>query len=314
MATPASVFVTYPIVMGGYGPPTTTHSRALKLIGDRLVEAFGDEVDVRYVWNVMDFGYKAEEVLWMSERGVLTLAYQSTSYLTARVPELEFADLPFLFASVDEARTAMDRELGAYLSGKIEERIPAYRMLGYFENGYRHLSNRVRPIHSPADLRGLRIRSLPSRMHSRTYELMGATPLIMDLKPALAAIKSGAIDAQENPLANTVDYGVHLAHRYHTLTGHSYLSRGLYCNRAAFDSWPSALQSAMQSAATAAIAVQRELATQEEALARQTVESAGCEVVDLTPGERSAFVRAVEPLQAEARRRFGQAFALLEAG
>ncbi len=304
--------MTVSIVMGGYGPPTTTHSRALKLIGERLVAQFGDEVDVRYVWNVMDFGYKAEEVLWMSERGVLTLAYQSTSYLTARVPELEFADLPFLFASLDQARAAMDGPLGDYLSRKIEERIPGYRMLGYFENGYRHVSNRLRPVRSPADMRGMRIRSLPSRMHSRTYELLGAIPLIMDLKPAIAAIKAGTIDAQENPLANTVDYEVHRFHRYHTLTGHSYLSRGLYCNRAAFESWPAALQVAMEAATREAISLQRELAIREEDIARKTMESAGCEIVELTPAERAAFVRAVEPLHGEARERFGEAFALLE--
>ena len=137
---------TIQICMGGYGPPSTTHSRAIKMMGDRLIAQFGDKVDIKYVWNVMDFGYKAEEVLWMSERGLLTLAYQSTSYLTERVPELEFADLPFLFASLDEARTAMDGALGAYLSRKIEERIPDYYMLGYFENGYRHVSNRLRAV------------------------------------------------------------------------------------------------------------------------------------------------------------------------
>ncbi len=251
------------ICMGGYGPPTTTHSRAIKMMGDRLIAQFGSEVDIKYVWNIMDFGYKAEEVLWMSERGLLTLAYQSTSYLTERVPELEFADLPFLFASLDEARAAMDGKFGAYMSRVIEQRVPGYKMLGYFENGYRHISNRLRPVHVPADLRGMTIRSLPSQMHSRTYEMLGATPLIMDLKPAIAAITGGKLDAQENPLANTVDYGVHKFHRYHTLTGHSYLSRGIYCNHAAFESWPAALQTAMLQATREAVLAQRDLAVRE---------------------------------------------------
>jgi TRAP-type transport system periplasmic protein len=300
------------ICLGGYGPPTTTHSRALKMIGDRLVAQFGDAVDIRYVWNVMDFGYKAEEVLWMSERGVLTLAYQSTSYLTSRVPELELADLPFLFETLEQARAAMDGRLGAYLSRKIEERIPGYRMLGYFENGYRHVSNRLRPIRSAADMQGLRIRSLPSRMHSRTYELLGAIPLVMDLKPAIAAIKAGEVDAQENPLANTVDYGVHQAHRFHTLTGHSYLSRGIYCHRATFEGWPAALQRAMADAVRAAVLAQRELAVREEIVARRAIEDAGGEVVELTPKERAAFVAAVKPLHDEARGRFADGFGLLD--
>ncbi|MDB5810447.1 MAG: hypothetical protein JWN94_2569 [Betaproteobacteria bacterium] len=300
------------ICMGGYGPPTTTHSRALKMIGDRLIAKFSNEVDIKYVWNVMDFGYKAEEVLWMSERGLLTVAYQSTSYLTERVPELEFADLPFLFENLAEARAAMDSALGDYLSRRIEARVPGYKMLGYFENGYRHVSNRLRPIHAPADMRGMTIRSLPSQMHSRTYELLGAVPLIMDLKPAITAITGGTLDAQENPLANTVDYGVHKFHRHHTLTGHSYLSRGIYCNRAAFESWPQALQTTMIEATREAVLTQRDLAVREEEVAHAAIVAAGGEIVELNASERAAFVAAVKPLHDEGRARFSDAFALLE--
>src|SRR6202795_4106051 len=86
------------IRMGGYGPPTTGFSRALKLIGDTLAAEFGNRIDVKYVWNIMDFGYRAEDILWLVEDGLLTLGYQSSSYLTDRVPALGFVDLPFLFA------------------------------------------------------------------------------------------------------------------------------------------------------------------------------------------------------------------------
>jgi TRAP-type C4-dicarboxylate transport system substrate-binding protein len=303
--------MTIQICMGGYGPATTTHSRALKMIGDRIAAQFDKEVDIKYVWNVMDFGYKSEDVLWMSERGIMTVAYQSTSYLTNRVPELEFIDLPFLFESLEQARRAMDGALGAYMTRTIEERIPGYRILGYFENGYRHVSNRLRPIHTPGDMKGLKIRSLPSQMHARAYELMGAVPLVMDLRPAIEGLTSGEIDAQENPLANTVDYCVHKLHRYHTLTGHIYLSRGIYCNRAAFEGWPPALQNAMTKAVREAVLAQREMAVREEAIARKAIEEAGGGIVELTPAERALFVDAVKPLHAEARTRFGEAFALL---
>src|SRR5512139_3475051 len=127
------------IRMGGYGPPSTTCSRGLKIMGDRLTAEFGAAVDVKYIWNVMDLGYKGGDLLWMAEHGILTLAYQSTSYLAERVPELDIADLPFLFDGLEHARSAMDGELGRHLSRKIEERIPKYRLLGYFENGYRHI-------------------------------------------------------------------------------------------------------------------------------------------------------------------------------
>jgi TRAP-type C4-dicarboxylate transport system substrate-binding protein len=301
------------IRMGGYGPASSTCSRGLKIMGDRLERDFGSAVDVRYIWNVLDFGYKGGDLLWMAEHGILTLCYQSTSYLADRVPELELADLPYLFDGLSDARAAMDGGLGAWLSARIEERIPGYRVLGYFENGYRQLSNRLRPVRTPAELKGMRIRLMPGKVHARSFELLGAIPFSLDLKPGLEAVMSGAVDAQENPLANTVDYGAHKVHRYHTLTAHCYLSRGIYMNRAQFESWPREFQAGIQSAARAAIAAQRELAVEEEAVARRAIESAGGEIVDLTPAERAAFARAVTPLHDEARRRFGnEVFALLK--
>jgi TRAP-type C4-dicarboxylate transport system substrate-binding protein len=86
------------IIMGGYGPATTGFSLALKRIGDRLSSRFGSDIDVHYVYNIMDLGYRADDILWLVEQGVLTLGYQSSSYLGERVPDIAVADLPFLFA------------------------------------------------------------------------------------------------------------------------------------------------------------------------------------------------------------------------
>ena len=297
--------------MGGYGPPTTSHSRGLKAIGDRLQAEFGDAVDIKYVWNILDLGYQGGDLLWMTEQGILTLTYQSTSYLTEKVPELEFADLPFLFRDLAHARNAMDGALGAYLSRKIEERY-AFRVLGYFENGYRHITNRLRPVRKPADMAQMRIRLMPSQMHARTFAALGAVPFPCDLKEGLEAVRTGAVDAQENPFANTVTYGCHKVHHYVTLTNHCYMSRGLYLSRAQFERWPERLQAAIQRAAREAIALQREFAVAEEESARKVLEAEGCEFVELTADEHAAFARAVKPVHDEARKRFGDAvFALL---
>jgi TRAP-type C4-dicarboxylate transport system substrate-binding protein len=160
------------IRMGGYGPATTGFSKSLKFIGDKLQAEFGDRVDVKYVWNIMDLGFKGEDILWLVEHGLLTLGYQSSSYLTDRVPELGFVDLPFLFANNAQARAAMDGALGQYLVRKIEERID-YRILGWFENGFRHISNLRQPIHVPADMKGMKIRVLPSDIQERGGDAHG---------------------------------------------------------------------------------------------------------------------------------------------
>ena len=300
------------IRMGGYGPPSTTCSRGLRIMGERLERDFGKLVEVKTIWNVMDLGYKGGDLLWMAEHGILTLSYQSTSYLADRVPELDLADLPFLFDGLEHARAAMDGRFGAWLTRSIEERIPKYKVLGYFENGYRHVSNKLHPVRALADLKDMKVRLMPGPIHARSFELMGAVPFSLDLKPGLEAVVNGTVDAQENPLANTVDYGAHKVHRYHTLTNHCYLSRGIYMNRAEFERWPKELQQGIQRAAREAVLAQRDLAVEEEHEARKGIEAAGGEVVELTPVQRAAFARAVKPLHDEARKRFGdEIFALL---
>jgi len=292
------------IRMAGYGPPSTGFSKALQFIGDRLAAAFGTRVAVDYVFNIMDHGHKAEDILTLVENGEMTLGYQSSSYLTDRVPELGFVDLPFLFADNTQARAAMDGALGEFLARKTEERID-YRILGWFENGFRHISNRLRPIHVPADLKDMKIRVLPSEIHRRTFELLGAVAMRMDLTEAIAMIKAGTLDAQENPLANTVTYGVHKFHKFHTLTSHFYISRPIFINRTAFDAWSQDLQRAMRAAVADAVAFQRELALEEHAQSRRIIEDAGCQIVELTAAEHAAFVEAVQPLLADARKMYG---------
>jgi TRAP-type C4-dicarboxylate transport system substrate-binding protein len=294
------------IRMGGYGPATTGFSRALKFIGERLEKQFGDRVHVKYVWNIMDFGYKAEEILWLVEHGLLTLGYQSSSYLTDRVPELGFVDLPFLFADNAAARAAMDGALGAFLAGKIEA-AANFRILGWFENGFRQISNRLRTVRRPADLAGMRIRVLPSEVQRRTFELLGAVPMRMDLTEAIEMIKAGTIDAQENPFANTVTYGVHKFHRFHTISNHFYISRPIFLHRPAFESWPDDLRGAMQQAVSDAVTFQRGLAVEEDRDARNAIAAQGCEIVELTSDERRQFAAAVQPLRDDATRTYGQA-------
>lgn len=293
------------IRMGGYGPATTGFSKSLKFIGERLAQQFGDRIDVKYLWNVMDFGYRAEDILWLVESGVLTLGYQSSSYLTDRVPELGFVDLPFLFSDNETARAGVDGKLGAFLAQKIEERVN-YRILGWYENGFRQISNKLRTVRTPADLTGMRIRVLPSEVQARTFALLGAVPLRWDLTEAIAAIKAGTIDAQENPFANTVTYGVHKFHRHHSVTNHFYISRPIFLHRASFDAWPKDLQGAMREAVAASVTYQRGLAIEEDKSARQAIVDQGCEIADLTAQELSAFSKAVQPLWADAQKMYGK--------
>jgi TRAP-type C4-dicarboxylate transport system substrate-binding protein len=195
----------------------------------------------------------------------------------------------------------MDGELGRAVTERIESQ-SNYRVLGYFENGFRHISNRVRPVYTPADLTDLTIRVLG--VQARTFELLGADPQAISLADAITGITTGTLDGQENPFANTVTYGIHPYHQYHTATYHSYLSRPIFVHRPSFETWPEALQVELQAAVHDAVAFQRDLHDQEETEAEAIIRAAGGEIVELTPEQKAAFVEAVAPIYDEARAKF----------
>ena len=281
--------------MAGYSPSTTSFSRGLTHIGDRLESVAGLEVD--YLYNVLEIGYGGGDLRWLVDAGVLSAGYVSMT----DVPELELAALPFLFADSATARAAMDGPLGASATASLEA-TNNYRILGFFENGFRHVSNDVRPVRNLDDLRGLKIRVLGAQR--RTFDLLGAEAHAIDLTSAIEAIRAGQLDGQENPFANTVTYNIYPFQRYHTATFHSYLSRPIFVHRPTFDAWPGDVQRSVRVAAQEAVALQRELRDEEEMQAQSVIREAGGEIVELPPEARTAFMDAVRPLYAEAHRRY----------
>jgi len=288
-----------PIVirLGGYGPDTTSFSQGMRLIGERLTEQLGDRVDVRYAaLNVLEIGYGGADLPWLVDAGLLTLAYATMS--EEQIPEFNLGALPFVFSDVTNARTAFDGPLGEAATRTIEARRDL-RVLGFFENGFRHVSNNVKPVRTPADLSGLAIRVLP--MQERTFELLGADQRYLPLPQVRALLESGELDGQENPFANVVTYDLYPLQRFYTATYHSYLSRAVFVHRPSFESWPADVQATLSDAVREAVALQRSLKDEEETQAAETIRASGGEIIELTPAERQPFMDAVAPIYNEAR-------------
>jgi TRAP-type C4-dicarboxylate transport system substrate-binding protein len=152
----------------------------------------------------------------------------------------------------------------------------------------------------------MRIRVLPSKVQARTFELLGAVPMPMDLTQAIEMIKAGSIDAQENPLTNTVTYGVHKFHRFHTLSHHFYISRPIFLHREAFESWPADLRAGMRHAIGGAVRFQRDLHEAEEKEAEKVILAEGGEIAELSAAEHDAFAAPTAPLRQEAKASYGK--------
>lgn len=289
---------------GGYQGPASVHSRALDALKLEIEAQLGDDARIEIDGNIVAGGHKASDLLGMVDRGELSMCYFSTSYLGARVPEFAVLDLPFVVRDRHAAYAALDGRLGAALN----ERLGAgsnYRVLGYWDNGFRHISNRARPIRKPEDCRGLRIRTLSSDLHVRTFRMLGFEPVTLDVRDLVPAVHSGEVDAQDNPLTNIRNFGILDYHRWVTLSGHFLGFAALLCHAPSYHAWPADVRAAVDAAAAAATRAQREFAVAEDQAVLAEIDPDRNEILHLTQAERAAFATAVKPLVDEQRERLG---------
>ena len=287
--------------IGGYGPEQSAHGEGLAAFR-RVVETETDgDVEVRITWNIMDEGRPNTDLFELVEEGEMFFCYFSSSYLGERVPELEILETPFLFESLQAAHHALDGRLGVAL-GQAVRTSTGFEALGFWDNGFRYLTNRLRPVRLPDDCAGMTVRMQPNAIHEELIRSWGAVPVAVELSHAIRLISSLEVDAQENPLANTVAYGVDLVHRHVTMTGHLYGARGLFAHRETFESLSPDLREVVESAVRTAIETQRKAAGDLETSLRIRMEDDGIEFVDLTDDERATFIEASVPAIDLARR------------
>jgi len=281
--------------IAGYQDARSVHTRAMRALEASLKTKLGDGIAVEFEENIATRGRKVTDLLDLVESGELDLCYFSSSYVTARVPTLGVFDIPFAMTDRNRTRTLLQGALGERLASDVAART-AYKVLGFWDNGPRHISNRLRAIRMPADCKGIRIRTLPSAGHHATYRALGMEPVTIDIRDFVEAIASEKVDAQENPLANVRQFGLQKYHRHVTMTAHFHGIGLLLCNAKMLDTCAPALRDALAQAASLATRAQWDFATEDERESRAALEAEGVAIVDLDDAGRAAFRAAVRPL------------------
>jgi tripartite ATP-independent transporter DctP family solute receptor len=281
---------------GGYQGERSVHTRALRLFAGALERHLGGETKVEVTANVADHGHKAADVLGMVAGGEMDVCYFQSSYLdTVNVPVLRALDLPFVFTDRERIYAALDGDFGALVAAAVAGGTP-YRVLAYWDNGFRHLSNVVRPIRAPADCAGLRIRTTASPLHQEIFAAFGFQPVAIDPADLPAAVAERRVDAQENPLTNFVNFGIHKHHKHVTLTSHFFGCAPLLINRKRYAGLPAGVRDALHAAAAEATAAQREFAAAEDAECRAVILEAGAEIVEAEDVDVAAFKAKAAPI------------------
>ena len=289
---------------GGYQEPASIHNQAAGRFGELLKKSLGDRIRFELIGSILKIGRGSGELVPMVESGELTFCYMSTVRFSKAAPELQLLELPFVVKDRATVFKALDGELGETARRRIDSGTKC-RLLGYWDNGFRYLSNRVHPIRRPEDCRGIRIRTQMSDLHGEVFRALGFEPIKSDIKDFVEQVGGDRFQAQDNPLTNIYNFGVHNHHRYITLTAHFWGSSAFVCNAAQYLGWPKDVQDAVTAAAKEATACQRQLAAVEDAEIMKKLDPAKNEVIDLTDAERGAFRKAVQPVLDKYRERLG---------
>ncbi|WP_319483222.1 DctP family TRAP transporter solute-binding subunit [uncultured Cohaesibacter sp.] len=223
--------------------------------------------------------------------GAVDMALVGTAVLGQFQPQISIFDLPFLFKDREHAYKSLD-SVGLELGAKLEGR--GIKLLGYMENGIRHMTNNVRPITEPADMKGLKIRIMTNKVFVEMMKSLGASPTPMALSELYSAMQQGTVDGQENPSAHIYTKRFYEVQKYASKTAHAYSPEPMIISMISWAKLNDEQKAIIQDAAKEAIAWQRKVSEDEDnAYWDKIVATGKMEVIDV---DRSKFKEATAPV------------------
>jgi TRAP-type transport system periplasmic protein len=231
------------------------------------------------------------EILNKVKSGELEMGNTSTGPLGNIVPESKLFDLPFLFSDYNHARKTLDGPIGE----NILTLFPKYGLIGlaWSENGFRHVTNNVRPIAYPSDLSALKLRTMENSVHMEAMRTLKVTPTPMAFPKLFDALKRGELDGQENPLPVILASKFSETQKYLSLTQHFYSPCVLVVSPKLWATLSEQDKYAFKTAAKAAVKAQRDRVNADEFAALTALRTAGMKVNTFV--DANAFRNALKP-------------------
>ena len=218
-------------------------------------------------------------------------------------PEFELFDLPFLFGRVADVRRITQGPLGQRLLERLDRQ--GMTGLGYFDNGFKQMSAN-RPLLTPSDFVGLRMRVQASRVIAAQMRALGAQPVDLPFSETRRALETGVVDGTENPVSNFWTQGMHEVQSDLSLTEHGYLGYAVVANQRFLLSLPAGDRELLGQALREALAYGNEIADAQNDKALAALRQAGTTRIHVLSGsQRERLHRAVEPVHQALTSRIG---------
>lgn len=260
---------------------------ALKEAAERLS---GGRIQIKIYANAV-LGTDRDMIQGM-QLGSIDMASPSTGAMGSIVPKATVLDLPFLFTSYNHAYSVLDGPIGQEMIYKLFDG-SGFHPLGYWEIGFRSLTNGKRPVQTPADVKGLRLRTLPSAIQQRAWTLVGAQPVAIDFTELYNALQTGVVDGQENPANIIIQGKLYEVQKYLSLTEHVYQVAPTSISDKTWAKLTPELQQILREAVAISTVAQRKAASGDVQGQLEEIKNAGVEI-NYTPN-RAAFRDAMMP-------------------
>lgn len=226
--------------------------------------------------------------------GVQEMLVASTTSLAGVVKEFGLLDFPFLFSNARQADAMVDGPLGKMLSARLADK--GIIVLGFFDLGFRNVTNSKRPITKGEDLEGLKLRVIPNPVFIETFKTFKANPVPMPFAELYGALESKAVDGQENPFAVILSSKFYEVNKYVSETNHVYATNPVQISKRFWEKLSPAEQKLLQDAAIEAQNYQRVVSREVSGKAVAELKAKGMVYNEIAAAERAHMRAAVKPV------------------
>lgn len=232
------------------------------------------------------------EAMEAVQMGVVQMTFPVLTDLAAFDKRLLVIDLPFLFPDFDTAFKVLHGGLGEKIEPILENL--GFKACGYVTNGSRSISNNRGPIHTPEDLKGLKLRTMQNQMHIAVFRALGANPTPLSYSELYTALQQGVVDGQENAALLMTDVKLHEVQKYYSLTRHIVSVICPIMNKSWYDSLPDDLKKVVDDGLKLYEQKCTEYFNIAEVAALEEMRTSGVQINDLTNEERALFQQGAQ--------------------
>jgi len=280
------------IRFGHLNNPDHPVSFGVKKFGELLAAKSGGKLKVKE-FPASQLGNEMQQQSAL-QGGVQEMSAPASTSLAGIVKEFGLIDLPFSVGSFEQADALLDGPLGKALIARLPEK--GLVALGFWDLGFRNVTNSKRPIARPEDFEGLKIRVIPNPVFLDTFKAFKANPVPMPFAELYGALESKAVDGQENPFAVILSNKFYEVQKYVSATNHVYAANIVLVSKKFWDKLSPAEQKIMNEAADEARVYQRQVSRAAAQKAVGELRAKGIQYNDVTPAERARMQQVVKPV------------------